>query len=127
VDLTYCCQVIHSCNGSWFEMEQYTQFLTGCDAIHPLQVVVQYLPDSDSFPLTADTLGEQKGRLSITSAIEESVDTAVGFRSIAGSPDGNHLAAGDSSGNLRIFDLNSLLLHSFQVRTATLFFDIQKN
>ncbi|KAG0610533.1 hypothetical protein M758_7G073100 [Ceratodon purpureus] len=64
--------------------------------------------------LYIDTLGESKGRLSTTGAIEEPVDTAVGFRSISVSPDGNHLAAGDSSGNLRIFDLNSLLLYSFQ-------------
>ena len=102
-------------------MEQFTQFLTVCDAIQPLQLVVHNLPDSDSSPLTADTSGEQKGRLSTTGAIEGSVETAVGFRSITVSPDGKHLAAGDGSGNLRIFDLNSLLLHSFQVR---MFFDI---
>jgi len=80
-------------------------------------------PHSDRFCWTADTPGEQKGRLSTTGAVEESVDTTVGFRCIAVSPDGNHLAAGDSSGNLRIFDLNNLLLHCFQVRTAILFFD----
>lgn len=103
-------------------MEQVVQFLIVCNAIHPLQITIHNLPDSDSFPLTADTLGEQKGRLPTTGAIEELVDTAVGFRSITVSPDGNHLAAGDSSGNLRIFDLNSLLLHSFQVRTTSLSF-----
>lgn len=64
--------------------------------------------------LYIDTSGELKGRLSTSGAGEEAVDTSVGFRSITVSPDGNHLAAGDSSGNLRIFDLNSLLLHSFQ-------------
>lgn len=72
--------------------------------------------------LTADTSGELKGRLSTSGAGEEAVDTSVGFRSITVSPDGNHLAAGDSSGNLRIFDLNSLLLHSFQVYTATVLY-----
>lgn len=73
--------------------------------------------DSNRFRLTADTLGEQKGKLSTTDPIEEPVDTtSVGFRSITVSPDGSHLAAGDSSGNLRIYDLNSLLLHSFQVQ-----------
>jgi len=70
------------------------------------------------FHLTTDSLGEQKGKVSSTDAVEEPVDATVGFRSISVSPDGNHLAAGDSSGNLRIFDLNSLLLHSFQVLTA---------
>lgn len=64
--------------------------------------------------LYIDSLGEQKGKISSTDAVEEPVDATVGFRSISVSPDGNHLAAGDSSGNLRIFDLNSLLLHSFQ-------------
>jgi WD40 repeat protein len=63
----------------------------------------------------SDTLGEQRDSVSSSGVHEEAIDTTVGFRSISVSMDGNHLAAGDSSGNLRIYDLNSLLLHSFQV------------
>lgn len=79
------------------------------------------LPVSNKVCLTADYSGDQKGRLSTQGVIEESFDTTVGFRCITVSPDGSHLAAGDSSGNLRIFDLNNLLLHCFQVRTANLY------
>eukprot|EP01018_Ginkgo_biloba_P034368 Gb_06105 [translate_table: standard] len=45
---------------------------------------------------------------------EESIDLAQGFRSLAVSADGQYLAAGDRSGNLRVYDLNSLDLKSFQ-------------
>lgn len=63
----------------------------------------------------ADSLGEQKGRPSVVGTDDDVLDTTVGFRSICVSRDGHHLAAGDSSGNLRIYDLSTLLLHSFQV------------
>lgn len=69
---------------------------------------------------SADCVGEQKERLSALKTNEETADTRVGFRSICISPDGNHLASGDSSGNLRIYDLESLGLHSFQVQITDL-------
>lgn len=46
---------------------------------------------------------------------EESVDLAQGFRSLAVSGDGGYLAAGDRSGNLRVYNLSTLDLISFQV------------
>lgn len=92
------------------------KFLDFCCAVHILHVMAH---DMSQFRSTADNLGDQKGKQSSTDASEETVEATVGFRSITVSPDGNHLAAGDSSGNLRIFDLNSLLLHSFQVGITT--------
>lgn len=92
------------------------KFLDFCSAVHILHVMAH---DMSQIRSTADNLGDQKGKQSSTDASEETVEATVGFRSITVSPDGNHLAAGDSSGNLRIFDLNSLLLHSFQVGITT--------
>jgi WD40 repeat protein len=103
--------------------ESFLHLLTVGNAIYLVLVMAFDLTGFNRFRLTADTLGEQKGKLSTTDAIEEPADTSVGFRSITVSPDGNHLAAGDSSGNLRIYDLNSLLLHSFQVQKAIIIFD----
>lgn len=51
---------------------------------------------------------------------DDFVDTTQGFRSICVSPDGLHLAAGDRSGNLRVYDLETMKLISFQV----IFYDV---
>jgi hypothetical protein len=66
--------------------------------------------------VSADTRGEAKEQLS-TGSVEDnpSVDMSRGFRSICVSQDGQHLAAGDRCGNLRIYSLSNLQLISFQV------------
>ncbi|KAH9324663.1 hypothetical protein KI387_004841, partial [Taxus chinensis] len=46
--------------------------------------------------------------------LEELVELAQGFRSMAVSADGVYLAAGDCSGNLRVYNLSTLDLLSFQ-------------
>lgn len=68
-----------------------------------------------TFFLAADNRGERKERPFGGTTHEDMVDSSHGFRSICASPDGQHLAAGDWSGNLRIYDLHSLQLISFQV------------
>lgn len=67
------------------------------------------------FFLAADNRGEWKDRPIGGTTDEDMMDSSHGFRSICASPDGEHLAAGDWSGNLRIYDLHSLQLISFQV------------
>lgn len=68
-----------------------------------------------TFFLAADNRGERKERPLGGTTHEDILDSSHGFRSICASPDGQHLAAGDWSGNLRIYDLHSLQLISFQV------------
>jgi len=66
--------------------------------------------------LPAENRGDQKDKNAMVSVDGESVDTLQGFRTICASPDGQHLAAGDRNGNLRIYDLNTLQLLNFKVR-----------
>ncbi|KAL3677463.1 hypothetical protein R1sor_027411 [Riccia sorocarpa] len=57
---------------------------------------------------------ELKEKTSGGGSEDEFLDTTQGFRSICASPDGLHLAAGDRCGNLRVFDLETMKLISFQ-------------
>ena len=66
--------------------------------------------------LPADNRGDQKDKYANGATDEEFADSSHGFRTICASPDGQHLAAGDRNGNLRIYDLNTLQLISFKVR-----------
>ncbi|KAJ7513335.1 hypothetical protein O6H91_24G001100 [Diphasiastrum complanatum] len=63
--------------------------------------------------LYMDKNGEYKDRFCRGSE-KESLDSTNGFRAICVSPDGHHLAAGDRSGNVRLYDLKSLKLLSFK-------------
>lgn len=67
-----------------------------------------------ALPIT-DPAAELKDKAAGGGSEDEFVDNSQGFRSICASPDGLHLAAGDRSGNLRIFDLETMKLISFQV------------
>ncbi|KAL2652337.1 hypothetical protein R1flu_020465 [Riccia fluitans] len=64
--------------------------------------------------LYLDPAAELKEKVTGVGSEDEFVDTTQGFRSICASPDGLHLAAGDRSGNIRIFDLETMKLVSFQ-------------
>ncbi|KAG0620057.1 hypothetical protein M758_4G185700 [Ceratodon purpureus] len=64
--------------------------------------------------LYMDNRGDQKEKNANGATDEEFVDSLHGFRTICASPDGQHLAAGDRNGNLRIYDLNTLQLISFK-------------
>jgi hypothetical protein len=90
--------------------------------VESIKVEVIFIPEMIcrvriyTFFLAADNRGERKERPFGGTTHEDMVDSSHGFRSICASPDGQHLAAGDWSGNLRIYDLHSLQLISFQVR-----------
>lgn len=64
----------------------------------------------------AENRGDQKEKNGNSTTDEELVDSLHGFRTICASPDGQHLAAGDRNGNLRIYDLNTLQMISLKVR-----------
>ncbi|KAG6549127.1 hypothetical protein Mapa_009353 [Marchantia paleacea] len=64
--------------------------------------------------LYLDPTAELKDKCTGGGSEDEFLDTTQGFRSICASPDGLHLAAGDRSGNLRVFDLETMKLISFQ-------------
>ena len=56
------------------------------------------------------------GAITVTSSSEHSAEAAapVSLRCLAVSPDGAHVACGDVSGNLRVFDLSTLQLVAYR-------------
>eukprot|EP00250_Pteridium_aquilinum_P034323 c7418_g1_i1 orf=2-772(+) len=63
--------------------------------------------------LYQDKRGEPDTKSNAANQID-SIDSCKGFRSISVSYDGHYLAAGDRSGNLHIYDLNSLQIANFK-------------
>ncbi|XP_073388817.1 uncharacterized protein [Physcomitrium patens] len=64
--------------------------------------------------LYIDKRDDQKDKVVIGASDEEPFSSLQGFRTICASPDGQHLAAGDRNGNLRVYDLNTLQLIIFK-------------